>query len=92
LDGVEKFVWQPDFCTHLFARWVFQWWSLRAGDYHYNLAWGHGGQQIVLLDEFDMVIVVKADPLFAQHGDDPWKYEKANLNLVSDFIAFLPSE
>ncbi len=45
----------------------------------------------VLLDEFDIVIVTKADPFFAQHGDDPWKHEKTNLNLVADFIASLPS-
>ena len=70
----------------------YQWWSTRAGDHHYNLAWGHGGQQIVLLDEFNMVIVVKADPLFGQHGDGPWKHEKANLNLVADFIASLPGD
>jgi CubicO group peptidase (beta-lactamase class C family) len=69
----------------------YQWWSVRAGDHHYNLAWGHGGQQIALLDEFDMVIVVTADPLFGQHGGGPWELEKANLNLVADFIASLPS-
>lgn len=68
----------------------YQWWSVRAGDHHYNLAWGHGGQQIAVLDESDMVIVVKADPLFGQHGGGPWKQEKANLNLVADFIASLP--
>jgi CubicO group peptidase (beta-lactamase class C family) len=70
----------------------YQWWSAQAGDHHYNLAWGHGGQQIALVDEFDMVIVVKADPLHGQHGDAPWRLEKANLNLVADFIASLPSE
>jgi CubicO group peptidase (beta-lactamase class C family) len=70
----------------------YQWWSVRAGDHRYNLAWGHGGQQIALLDEFDMVIVVTADPLYGQHGDDPWRLEKANLNLVADFINSLPSE
>jgi len=70
----------------------YQWWSVRAGDHRYNLAWGHGGQQIVLLEEFDMVIVVTADPLFAQHGGGPWSHEKANLNLVGDFINSLPSE
>jgi CubicO group peptidase (beta-lactamase class C family) len=70
----------------------YQWWSVRAGDHRYNLAWGHGGQQIVLLDEFDMVIVVTVDPLYGKHGDEPWKIEKANLNLVADFIASLPSE
>jgi len=70
----------------------YQWWSVRAGDHHYNLAWGHGGQQIAVVEELNMVIVVKADPLFGQHGDAPWRHEKANLNLVADFIASLPSE
>jgi len=70
----------------------YQWWSVRAGDYRYNLAWGHGGQQIVLLEELDMVIVVTVDPLHGQHGDGPWKLEKASLNLVADFIASLPKE
>jgi CubicO group peptidase (beta-lactamase class C family) len=70
----------------------YQWWSVRAGDHHYNLAWGHGGQQIAVLDEFNMVIVVTADPLFGQHGGGSWELEKANLNLVADFIASLPGE
>ena len=39
-----------------------------------------------------MVVVATADPLWKQHGDEPWKLEKANLNLVADFIASLPSE
>lgn len=70
----------------------YQWWSIRAGNYRYNLAWGHGGQQIALLDELDMVIVVLVDPLHGKHGDEPWKIEKANLNLMADFIASLPRE
>jgi CubicO group peptidase (beta-lactamase class C family) len=70
----------------------YQWWSIRAGDHRYNLAWGHGGQQIALLEDLDMVVVATADPLYKQHGDEPWKLEKANLNLVADFIASLPSE
>ena len=37
-----------------------------------------------------MVIVVAADPLYLQHGSQPWRYEKENLNLVGDFIAWLP--
>ena len=68
----------------------YQWWSVRAGDHRYNLAWGHGRQQIALLDELDLVVVATADPLYAQSGDEPWRLEKANLNLVADFIAFLP--
>lgn len=70
----------------------YQWWSIRAGDYRYNLAWGHGGQQIALLDDLDMLVVVTVDPLHGQHGDGPWKIEKANLNLVADFVASLPGE
>jgi len=68
----------------------YQWWSIRAGDHRYNLAWGHGGQQIALLDDLDMVIIVLVDPLHGKHGDEPWKIEKANLNLVADFVASLP--
>ena len=69
----------------------YQWWSIQAGDYRYDMAWGHGGQQIALLDELDMMVVLLADPLHGQHGDGPWRIEKSNLNLVADFIASLPS-
>jgi CubicO group peptidase (beta-lactamase class C family) len=68
----------------------YQWWSARAGDRRWNFAWGHGGQQIALLEDLDMVIVVTADPLFGEHGDRPWRLERENLNLVADFIADLP--
>ncbi|MCB9423141.1 MAG: serine hydrolase [Ardenticatenaceae bacterium] len=70
----------------------YQWWSIRAGDYRYNLAWGHGGQQIVLLDDLDMMIVVIVDPLHLRHGDEPWKLEKSSLNFVADFVASLPGQ
>ncbi len=39
-----------------------------------------------------MVVVLTADPLHGQHGDKPWGIEKANLNLVADFIAGLPAD
>ena len=68
----------------------YQWWSIRAGDYRYSLAWGHGGQQIALIDDLDMVIVLTADPLHLQWGDKPWRLEKGNLNLIADFVASLP--
>ena len=70
----------------------YQWWSIKAGNHRYNLAWGHGGQQIVLLDDLDMMIVLLADPLNLEHGDGPWRIEKSNLNLVADFVASLPAE
>jgi len=70
----------------------YQWWSANIGDHHVNLAWGHGGQLIVLVEEFDMVIVVTADPFYQEHNDQAWHHEKANINLVSEFINSLPSE
>ena len=70
----------------------YQWWSIKAGSYRYNLAWGHGGQQIVLLEDLDMMIVFLADPLHLQHGDEPWRTEKDNLNLIADFVASLPKD
>ena len=71
-------------------RYGYQWWTVRAGDHDYDLAWGHGGQQIALVPELNMVVVVTADPLYRQHGSGPWKRERANLNLVADFIRSLP--
>jgi len=70
----------------------YQWWSARAGEHHVNFAWGHGGQLIVLVDEFDMVIVVTAYPFYLEHSGESWKHEKANISLVSEFIYSLPSE
>ena len=70
----------------------YHWWSARAGDHHLNLAWGHGGQLIVLVDALDMVVVITADPLYGQAGDEPWRHEKANINLVADFVSSLPNE
>jgi len=43
-----------------------------------------------LEDELEMVIVVEADPLLGQHGGGPWKHDKANLNLVGNFLKTLP--
>jgi len=71
----------------------YQWWSAQAGDHHVNFAWGHGGNLIVLVDELDMVVVITADSFYGKdiHWQS-WNYEKANITLVSDFIASLPSE
>ena len=64
----------------------YQWWSASIGDYRFNFAWGHGGQLIVLLDRFNMVIVVTSFPYYKQHDDEAWKHERANFNLVGKFI------
>ncbi|MGD2166450.1 MAG: hypothetical protein PVH50_13085 [Anaerolineae bacterium] len=65
---------------------------MQAGDHRYSLTWGHGGAQIALLYDLDMVIVVTTDPLHDQHGDSPRWLEKANLNLVAELVQPLPSE
>lgn len=68
----------------------YQWWSARSGAHNYNVAWGHGGQLVFVLDDLDMVIVVKADPFQGQSDGTSWDHEKAHIKLVADFIASLP--
>jgi CubicO group peptidase (beta-lactamase class C family) len=70
----------------------YQWWSADAGEHHVNFAWGHGGQLIVLVDEFDMVIVTTSYPFWLEHDDESWKHEKAIMTMVSEFVRSLPSE
>lgn len=68
----------------------YQWWSATVGDHHVNFAWGHGGQLIVLVDALNMVVVVTADPFYEVYGSESWRHEKANFELVGDFIDSLP--
>lgn len=70
----------------------YQWWSASVGDHHFNLAWGHGGQLIVLLDDLDIILVTTAAPFWKQHDDQAWKHERAVINLVGKFIKSLPKE
>ncbi len=70
----------------------YQWWIIDAGPHTYYLAWGHGGQQIAVVPELNLVLVVTADPLVGDHGGSGWSLEKANLNLVADFVAGLPEQ
>ena len=69
----------------------YQWWSASVAGHHFNFAWGHGGQLIVLLGEFNMVIVTTADPFYGKDTHfESWPYEKAIINLVGKFINSLP--
>jgi CubicO group peptidase (beta-lactamase class C family) len=70
----------------------YQWWSATAGGHYFDLAWGHGGQFIVLVDEFDMVIVLTSYPFWLQHDSESWQHELANVNLIGRFIKSLPNE
>ena len=68
----------------------YQWWSATMGKRRVDFAWGHGGQQIVLLHDLDMVVVMTSDPQYMKHNDEAWRYEKENLNLIGKFVRFLP--
>jgi CubicO group peptidase (beta-lactamase class C family) len=70
----------------------YQWWSARAGEHRFDFAWGHGGQLIVLVDEFNMVIVTTSYPFWLQHDGESWNHESAIINLVGEFIKSLPNE
>ncbi|NGP75042.1 serine hydrolase [Balneolaceae bacterium YR4-1] len=67
----------------------YQWWSAEVDGYRFNLAWGHGGQFIFLLDEYNMVIVITSDPMQGRHDAEAWKHERANINLAGKFIQAL---
>jgi CubicO group peptidase (beta-lactamase class C family) len=70
----------------------YQWWSANAGGHHVNFAWGHGGQLIVLVDDFDLVVVTTSYPFWLEHNDESWKHEKAIITMVSEFVDALPGE
>jgi CubicO group peptidase (beta-lactamase class C family) len=70
----------------------YQWWSAKTGKHQFFYANGHGGNQIVLLDDLDMVIVTTADRLYGQFGEEAWEKERAIVELVGKFINSLPSE
>jgi CubicO group peptidase (beta-lactamase class C family) len=70
----------------------YQWWSAKTGRHHFYYANGHGGNQIVLLDELDMVIVTTADRLYGQFGEEAWEKERAIVELVGKFIKSLPGD
>lgn len=70
----------------------YQWWAATVDHQDFNLAWGHGGQLIIVLNKLDMVIVVLSDPLWGQHDQEAWRHERANINLVGKFVESLPDD
>jgi len=70
----------------------YHWWSANAGEHHVNFAWGHGGQLIVILKKFNLLVVTTANPFWKEHSDQSWKHEKAIITLVSEFIKSLPNQ
>lgn len=86
--NVSGYPWQSRVGDFADIGYGYQWWSARAGDHRFDYAWGHGGNLIVLLEEFDMVIVTTADPL--HYDPNSWKHEGAIINTVARFIKSLP--
>jgi len=68
----------------------YQWWSAKAGKHQFYYASGHGGNQIILLDDLNMVIVTSADRLYGNFGADAWEKEKSIIDVVGRFIKSLP--
>jgi CubicO group peptidase (beta-lactamase class C family) len=64
----------------------YQWWSATVGNHHFDYAAGHGGNLIVLLHDFDMIIVTTADPLYELPVEKGWQFEGAIVDLVGKFI------
>ncbi|MBN1272976.1 MAG: serine hydrolase [Candidatus Aminicenantes bacterium] len=65
------------------------WWSGTSGSHHFDFAWGHGGQLIVLLHDLNMVIVTSADHLAGEFGQAAWQKEKHVMEMVGRFISSL---
>jgi hypothetical protein len=40
----------------------------------------------------NMVVVVTADPFYLVNSSESWRHEKANFELVGEFIDSLPAE
>ncbi|NJO81793.1 MAG: hypothetical protein HC828_02800 [Blastochloris sp.] len=70
----------------------YHWWFANVGAHHVNFAWVHGGQLVVLVDEFDIVIVTTSYPFWLEHNDQSWKHEQAIMTMVSEFVNALPNE
>lgn len=66
------------------------WWSGRVAEHHFDFAWGHGGNLIILLHDLDMIIVATADPLHGRPEEQGWEFEGAVIDLVGEFIQWLP--
>jgi CubicO group peptidase (beta-lactamase class C family) len=64
------------------------WWSAISGDHSIDFAWGNGGQLIILLKEYNMIIVTTAYHL--TFGEQGWQSHKLVLEMVGEFIASLP--
>lgn len=66
------------------------WFSAQAGRYTVYFSWGHGGQHIFLLPEYNMIIVTTADYMPGQDTEKDWKKQKSITDMVGKYISRLP--
>ncbi len=66
------------------------WFSARSGRHNVYFSWGHGGQHIFLLPEYNMIIVTTADYMPGKDSEADWKKQKSITDMVGKYISQLP--
>jgi CubicO group peptidase (beta-lactamase class C family) len=66
------------------------WFSANAGKHYVYFSWGHGGQHIFLLPEYNMIIVTTADYMPGQDSEEDWERQKSITDMVGRYISHLP--
>ena len=66
------------------------WFSAQAGRHTVFFSWGHGGQHIFLLPEYNMIIVTTADYMPGQDSEEDWKKQKSITEMAGRYISQLP--
>lgn len=62
------------------------WQTATCGDHEVVLAWGHGGQLIVIVRDLNMVVVTTADNLLGDFTPDGWERESGVMDIAGFFI------
>ena len=65
------------------------WFSSTSGNHKVYFSWGHGGQHIFLIPEYEMIIVTTADYMPGQDSEEDWKKQKAVTEMVGKYISRL---
>jgi CubicO group peptidase (beta-lactamase class C family) len=66
------------------------WFSARVGRYNIYFSWGHGGQHIFLLPEYNMILVTTADYMPGEDSEKDWEKQKAITDMIGRYISQLP--
>lgn len=66
------------------------WFSARSGRYNVYFSWGHGGQHIFLIKEYNLIIVTTADYMPGKDSEEDWEKQKSITDMVGKYISQLP--